>query len=623
MHIKIWIIILLVTISCANLYSQVNYNDTITNYFKQIEALLDNAKYSKSIFLDQDRLLIERQKTTGIEKVNVLLGLYEATRFKSIETARVYNEEALQLAQNIGFKTGELMAKYNHAYLLFVNGLFDKCMNEVEKIEEEVEYGKYPECYADIKTLKSYIYTERGEYDLALEIGFELLDLAESTQKGYLFLKAYFALSHYYLRTENYSTSLKYCFDGLHYIIELKKTQYLFSKIDEIARLTAKLNNPKGALDIYAFCLRMESKIPSTGNYIKSAIYMNMAEIYMQIGEDENARQYLDKAFTIINENDYKFRIPRVLILQAELFLIKKDTVSSIDSYEKSLEAAEEISAFDVVKSNSFILAQLYEQTNNLTKAYEYNNLYEAIRDSYFSNEKEQKIIILEARRKVNEVTQKNRILELESKVQQNKFNLVIVVLILVSLICLIVALSYFKARKKNKMLYRHTLELATMQAELKQKIQDYRKTFGVSNDYSGDASVKKCQTIDEETKSLILHRLNKLESENFFLNPHCNLNDVSVLLKTNSKYLSQVINLEKKSNFNNYINDLRINYLLSRLLVDEEFRNSKLSYIAVSVGFNSINTFKAAFKKRQGILPSYFIGELNNELQNRRNTEC
>ncbi|MCE4566750.1 helix-turn-helix domain-containing protein [Maribellus sp. CM-23] len=593
-------------------------NDTITAYFKQIETLLDDAKYSKDIFLDQDMLLIKKQNTTGIEKVNVLLDLYEATRFKSIKTARGYNEEALELAQAIGFQKGELTAKYNHAYLLFVSGLFDRSMSEVEKIEEVVEYDRFPECYADLKTLKSYIYTERGEYDLALEIGFELLDFAERTQKGYLFLKAYFALSHYYLRTENYSISLKYCFEGLHYIIKLKKTQYLFSKIDEIARLTAKLNNPKGALDIYAFCLRMEPKIPSTGNYIKSAVFMNMAEIYMQIGEYGSAQQYLDKALMIINKDGYKFRVPRILILQAELFLLKNDTVASIGFYEKSLEAAEEINAFDVVKSNSLILAQLYKKQNNLTKTYEYNNLYAAIRDSYFNNEKEQKIIILETRRKVNEVTQMNRILELENKVQQDRFNFVIVVLILVSFICLIVALSYFKARKKNKMLYRHTLELATMQTELKQKIQDYRKTFGVSNDYSGDVSVKKCQTIDEETKNLILHRLNKLEAENFFLDPHCNLNDVSVRLKTNSKYLSQVINLEKKTNFNNYINDLRINYLLSRLLVDGDFRNSKLNYIAASAGFNSINTFKAAFKKRQGILPSYFIGELNSELQKR-----
>lgn len=614
MHTKNWIIVLLLLlIFCLNSYSQINRNDRIKIYFKQIETLLNDAQYNKDILLDQDMLLIEEQNTKGVEKVNVLLKLYEATRFKSNETASRYNEEALGLARTIGFRNGQLKAEYNSAYLLFVHGLFEQSMNEVERIEEEFVCNNYPECYADLKTLKSYIYTERGEYDLALEIGFELLDFAERTKSGYLFMKAYFALSHYYLRTGYYSTSLNYCFEGLHYIIELKHTQYLFSKIDEVARLTAKLNNPKGALEIYSFCLEMEKKIPSTGNYIQSAVFMNMADIYMQIGVYENAQDYLDKALTIIIDNDYKFRTPRVLILQAELFLLKKDTVNSIRAYEKSLDAAEEINAFDVVKSNYSILAQLYEQQNNLTKAYEFNNLYDAVKDFYFNNEKEQKIVILETRRKVNEVTQKNKILELEKEVQENKFNFVVIIMVLLSLICLLVVIFYLKARKKNKMLYRRTVELTAIQSELSEKIQKIRETSGPEN-FIRDSESKKKQTIDDETKKLILHKLNRLEKENFFLDPHCNLNDVSTQLKTNSKYLSQVINLEKKSNFNNYINDLRISYLLSRLLADTEFRNSKLTYIAASVGFNNINTFKNAFKNRQGILPSYFIKELIKE---------
>lgn len=104
------------------------------------------------------------------------------------------------------------------------------------------------------------------------------------------------------------------------------------------------------------------------------------------------------------------------------------------------------------------------------------------------------------------------------------------------------------------------------------------------------------------------------MEEETFFLDPKCNLRSLADLLQTNQKYLSQVINHEKKSNFNNYINGLRINHLLNRLLEDKEYRKNKLSYIATSSGFNNLNTFYSAFKKRLGILPSYFIEKLNKE---------
>ena len=110
------------------------------------------------------------------------------------------------------------------------------------------------------------------------------------------------------------------------------------------------------------------------------------------------------------------------------------------------------------------------------------------------------------------------------------------------------------------------------------------------------------------------MNKLNKLEKELFFIDQNCTLRNIAAELKTNPKYLSQVINQEKKSNYSNYINELRINYLLTKLLKEKDFRESKLSYIAVSIGYNNLNTFNAAFKKRQGILPSYFIRELIQE---------
>jgi YesN/AraC family two-component response regulator len=119
---------------------------------------------------------------------------------------------------------------------------------------------------------------------------------------------------------------------------------------------------------------------------------------------------------------------------------------------------------------------------------------------------------------------------------------------------------------------------------------------------------------MDEDLKNIILAKLERYEEKQFFLDPKCSLGTLSDELQTNQKYLSQVINNEKKSNFNNYINGLRINYLLDRLIEDPEFRNSKLGYIARASGFNNSNTFYSAFKKRLGILPSYFIKQLNEE---------
>lgn len=612
MQLSSKIVLFLFVFNCSFLFSQKTQKDSIDSYFKQIEGLILRKDLHKEDFLDVDALLAKNKNSQGTEKVKTLLKLSTAHAYKSTEIASSYNDKALQLALDIGYKYGELCAKYNRAYLLFVRGYFDESMSLALVVEETFGNGQYPELSADIQNLKSDIYTERGEYDLALEIGLKLLDEGEKSKNEYVLMRACSSLSHYYLRIENYSKALSYCIRGLHYIIRLRKMLFIFPKIDEIARMSAKLGDTKKALELYTFYLDVEKKIAPPGNYIQSVVYMNIADIYASNKEYEKAQNYLSKALDIIYLNDYRFRTPRALKLQAELFLKTKDTTNAILNYKKSIEAAENINAFDVVKSNSAILANLYEETNQLFKAYEYTTLHKAISDSLFTNEKDQKIIILEAKRKIKEVTQSKGILELENEAHKAKYGTIIVILAFLLIISALTIYAYSKVETKNKLLYRRTIELAEVQFEMEKRLEEFKKKKATDLADTKEISFSKPNYgIDEDVKDIILSKLKKLESENFFIDTNCSLRNLAQQLKTNPKYLSQVINQEKKSNFSYYINELRINYLLSRLLKEKDFRESKLSYIAVSVGFNNLNTFNTAFKKRQGILPSYFIREL------------
>ncbi len=610
---------LLFFLFCAvfSLHATEGQNKSIDSYLESIRSLIDVRDHYKEEFLDVEYLLAKKERTQGDEKILVLLKLFTAYIYKSDDAANTYNDQALKLSKKIGFTQGILSAKYNKAYHLFVKGHFDDSMKMVQEIEKIIAPGSFPNVYGDIATLKSDIYTERGEYDKALEVGLKLLDHAEKTKSDYLLMKANAALSHYYLRIEQFSKSLNYCLKGLHYILKLKKTEYIYPKIDEIAKMTAQLNDPHGALEVYSFFLDIEKKLPPAGSYILASVHSNIANIYMSIGENEKALAHISTALKINFKNNYRFRIPRALSIKAKLYLQQYDTAQAIINYEKSIEAAEDINAFDVVKRNSYVLGQLYQQTNHPLKSTDYKNLYKTISDSLFTNEQEQKILILETKRKVKEVLQKKKILELENKAQRAQFRGIIIALLFLLAISCISVFSYLKVRKKNRLLLCRTIDLAEIKLRLSEKLNGYEQdSTKWSVERKKHNSPKTQPRLDEEIKNIILTKLEKLEKKSFFLDPNCNLHLLAEQLKTNPKYLSQVINQEKKSNFNNYINELRINYLLPILLKDVEYRNSKLSYIAVSLGYNNLNTFNAAFKKRLGILPSKFIDELNNNIE-------
>jgi AraC-like DNA-binding protein len=69
------------------------------------------------------------------------------------------------------------------------------------------------------------------------------------------------------------------------------------------------------------------------------------------------------------------------------------------------------------------------------------------------------------------------------------------------------------------------------------------------------------------------------------------------------SAFFNQVLGLH----FNDYINQLRINYC-TELIGDEDIQRYTLEGLGEKCGFHNRNTFTTAFKKFRGVPPSKFI---------------
>ena len=71
---------------------------------------------------------------------------------------------------------------------------------------------------------------------------------------------------------------------------------------------------------------------------------------------------------------------------------------------------------------------------------------------------------------------------------------------------------------------------------------------------------------------------------------------------------LSSFINQEYAKNFNEFINDLRIEYISDKLKSSPETANFTLNAIAKSAGFNSRTSFISAVKRKTGMTPSAYF---------------
>ena len=125
----------------------------------------------------------------------------------------------------------------------------------------------------------------------------------------------------------------------------------------------------------------------------------------------------------------------------------------------------------------------------------------------------------------------------------------------LLFLISIVILVRYLRLREKNKAL-REQYELT-----LQQEPNAIEKTKNKLTD------------IPQETVDEILNRLENFEKSKEFLNPRLDQKWLADKFKTNSAYLSKVINSYKENNFSRYVNHLRIRYLIQTLKNEPKYR--------------------------------------------------
>jgi YesN/AraC family two-component response regulator len=160
----------------------------------------------------------------------------------------------------------------------------------------------------------------------------------------------------------------------------------------------------------------------------------------------------------------------------------------------------------------------------------------------------------------------------------------------------------YFHQKKKAK----------KVAQELIRKIESIQKQIVESSEEL--KIIPKTNNINDETVLKILEKLTGFEQKQKFLKPDVTLEKLANDFGTNTSYLSSVINSHKSQKFNDYINSLRINYVINELVTNSstDFFRYSMDGIAQHSGFVNGIAFSRAFQKHAGVKPSVFIKELS-----------
>ena len=129
----------------------------------------------------------------------------------------------------------------------------------------------------------------------------------------------------------------------------------------------------------------------------------------------------------------------------------------------------------------------------------------------------------------------------------------------------------------------------------------------------AGITDPKLPNSMNSSTELLILAKLNNFEDHNMFTKRGITLGNLAAEFGTNVKYLSAIIKKYKSDSFKSYINNLRINYIITKMESDIAYRRYKISYLAEITGFATASSFTKTFKEITGLPPSLYFENKND----------
>lgn len=254
-----------------------------------------------------------------------------------------------------------------------------------------------------------------------------------------------------------------------------------------------------------------------------------------------------------------------------------------------------------IFKKYKFILPELRNNYEDLITYYKKRN--DAENQLYYTNQLLQVDSVISSDFKylstrIHRDYDTKSLLEVKEDLEKtNSFGKILLVICII-IILLLGALVYYRSRKQKQIQQKY------MQLLIKMEEAKVTENIEVSLAYDVSKNVK----LDKNIVEKLLNDISNFEISKGYLEKGLTLKKLSDQFKTNTSYLSQVINEYKGNNFNTYINILRINYATQKIYDDREWRKYSIEHIASASGFSNRQSFSNVFLEQNGIRPVDFI---------------
>ena len=549
--------------------------------------------------------------------------------FVFIFSSECYSQEIDSLSK---YEFSELASKF---YKSENNSLkaFAYASSYLEKAKKNTDSTKIADGFYFLSYLVSNLSNKKKEEDY-IAYNDSIIKYTKNLKKNDFYPSyAYYGKGNYYYTKRQYFNSID---NYLSAFYSVHNNEYLKNSLKySIGLLKIRYGENNEALKLFKEVSQFYESKKETNNESYLMVLFALGDVHLRNKNIDSSYFYYDLGYRKsekIKSQDWK---PYFVLGKGIIEFSKLKYISAIDSISKSYKKLIEYKDLPNLTIADYFIGKSYDNLNKPKKAVLHfkkvdslfniiNDLHPDLRDNYvyLINYYKSKNNTIAQLKYINQLLRLDSILNTNYKIINKKFykeyettklinekeNLQVKLnkkaylleMIEYFVVFLIIFLSFifrliFKRNRKYKRIYNELIK------DTKVVVKSNIKKDGKTGIPKG---------IERE----ILQKLVEFEKNNEFLKRDIKLYDLAKSMSTNSKYLSTVINFHKEKNFSNYLNDLRIEFIIKKLKTDNVLKKYTIEAIAKEIGFNSAESFSKTFYRGTGIYPSYYIKKLNEE---------
>ena len=493
-----------------------------------------------------------------------------------------------------------------------------------EKLEDTYSFSQEEKW--EIKRIKAFLLGRRGLHEQYLPIWFELLAEHRMANRPELVIDDLFAIANHLRVLEDYEKGISLCKEAYQLAIDNHLTGLRNKCLSQLMKFFTNSRQYAEIVD-YINEIGIDSMVSFT-----PSVYSLLSTCYLELQKPDSARFYLTKI-------DQTKKIGSGMILNcniADTYIAEHNIDSALIFLDKAMRQfqnqAERFRKNNIKASLPFYflptyssLAALYQQKGNYQQAKNLFALVEPLMKKTTNDpgrmEKQAKALILYSsfcratkqyekavdllmfrdslQQIINKANKERESKNFISRLQisdlehQNKLQETLLAnshrMVVVSTTCAI--LFFFLICAVGYICYQRKKRLDVIMKQEKEAEQ-----------LESSATPEKEKSLTPEEK-LYHAAYEKVRLQKLYLNKDIRLKSLAEMLKTNHTYLSSCINTCYGNNYNQWINDFRIDYLLGRI-----HSGKKLSDLAEEAGFASTDAFYRNFKRKTGLTPNEYL---------------